>query len=59
MPITAVYEVKCDVCWGVMDGRYSTSEDAAKARQELGWVDLNRGTACPKHNTAADPTTEK
>lgn len=52
MPITAVYEVKCDVCWGVMGGEYNTREEAETARLELGWVDPNGGTACPNHNTA-------
>ncbi|MFF8784863.1 hypothetical protein [Streptomyces sp. NPDC015125] len=52
MPITPTYEVKCDACWGVMDGRCDTREDAEQAREELGWVDLNSGTACPEHNTA-------
>lgn len=59
MPITATYEVKCDVCHGVMDGRYDTREDAEDARQELGWVDLNGGTACPEHNTATSRDDEK
>ncbi|MFH8531519.1 hypothetical protein ACH4GE_24250 [Streptomyces tendae] len=59
MPITASYEVQCDACWGVMDGRYETREDAEKARDELGWNDLNGGTACPEHNTAVGRTTEE
>jgi hypothetical protein len=59
MPITATYEVKCDVCWGVMDGAYETREDADTARLELGWVDPNGGTACPEHNTAADRVAEQ
>jgi hypothetical protein len=50
MPITASYEVRCDTCHGVMDGRYDTRDDAETARQELGWIDLNGGTACPDHN---------
>lgn len=59
MPITATYEVKCDVCWGVMDGRYDTREDAEDARKELGWIDLNGGTVCPEHNTDGDRATKK
>jgi len=53
MPITATYEVKCDVCFGVMDGQYDTREDAEQARKDLGWEDTDRRTACPNHNTAA------
>ena len=59
MPITATYEVKCDACWGVMDGAYETREDAEKAREELGWTDLNGGSACPEHNTRPDRDTEE
>lgn len=59
MPITATYEVQCDVCFGYMDGRYETREAAGDARKELGWDDPNGGTACPEHNTAADRTAEK
>jgi hypothetical protein len=51
MPITATYEVKCDVCFGVMDGRYDTQREAEQARRELGWDDPNGGTACPEHST--------
>ena len=51
MPINPTYEVQCDVCFGVMDGRYETREDAEDARKELGWDDPNGGTACPDHNT--------
>ncbi|MFK0182352.1 hypothetical protein ACIQVR_41080 [Streptomyces xanthochromogenes] len=51
MPITASYEVQCDVCFGVMDGRYETREDAEDAKAELGWNDPNSGTACPEHRT--------
>ncbi|MFG3127366.1 hypothetical protein ACGFZU_06650 [Streptomyces tendae] len=54
MPITATYEVQCDACWGVMDGRYETRKDAEKARDEMGWKDLNGGTACPR--TTPPPT---
>ncbi len=54
MPITATYEVKCDACWGVMDGEYDTREEAEAAREELGWTDLNGGSACPEHNTATE-----
>lgn len=36
MPITASYEVRCDVCFGFMDGRYETREDAEAASAELG-----------------------
>lgn len=58
MPITPTYVVKCDACHGVMDGECDTREAAEAAREELGWVDLHGGTACPKHNPA-DRTTEK
>jgi hypothetical protein len=51
VPITPTYQVKCDVCWGVMDGEYATREEVEDARKELGWVDLYGGTACPIHNT--------
>ena len=51
MPITARYEVQCDVCFGCMDGYYDTREEADDARKELGWDDPNGGTACPEHNT--------
>lgn len=51
MPITAEYQIKCDVCWGATDAYYETQEDAEKAREELGWDDPNGGTACPEHNT--------
>ncbi|MGW9399382.1 hypothetical protein [Streptomyces sp. NPDC055642] len=59
MPITAEYQVKCDVCWSVMDGYYDTREAAEDARKELRWNDPNGGTACPEHNTDADRATEK
>lgn len=52
MPITATYQVKCDVCFGVMDGEYDTREEAEQARKELGWEDTDSRTACPDHNTA-------
>jgi hypothetical protein len=51
MPITARYEVKCDVYFGCMDGYYDTREEAEDARKELRWDDPNGGTACPEHNT--------
>lgn len=56
MPITPTYQVRCDVCFGVMDGEYDTREDAERARKELGWDDPNGGSACPGHNTAAHVT---
>jgi rubredoxin len=59
MPITARYQVKCDVCWGVMDGEYDTREEAEAARQELGWEDTDSRTACPEHNTATARVTER
>lgn len=59
MPISPTYQVKCDICWAVMDGEYETREDAEDARKELGWTDPNGGTACPEHNTAIDRATEK
>ena len=54
MPITAVYEVKCDVCWGVMDGEYDTREEAQDARRADGWEDTDGRTACPNHNTTRE-----
>lgn len=51
MPITPTYQVKCDVCWGVMDGEYDTREAAEDARKELGWEDDDNRTACLDHNT--------
>lgn len=51
MPITASYAVRCDVCFGVMDGEYDTREEAEEARAELGWEDTDSRTACPSHNT--------
>lgn len=51
MPVTTTYQVKCDVCWGVMGGEYETREDAEQARKELGWEDDDSRTACPAHNT--------
>ncbi|MGP3737962.1 hypothetical protein ACTWJ9_33165 (plasmid) [Streptomyces sp. GDS52] len=52
MPITTSYQVKCDVCWGVMDGEYDTREEAEKARQELGWEEPDGRTVCPEHSTS-------
>lgn len=51
MPINAIYQVQCDVCFGYMDGDYETREDAENARRELGWDDPNGGTACLDHNS--------
>lgn len=59
MPITSVYQVMCDVCYGVMDGEYDTREGAERARKEMGWEDTDDRTACPRHNTTVDRATEK
>lgn len=53
MPITASYQVRCDICFDVMDGEYDTREEAEAARKELGWENGYNGTACPEHNTTA------
>ncbi|MGZ2355698.1 hypothetical protein LRE75_03160 [Streptomyces sp. 372A] len=57
MPITATYQVQCDVCWSVLDGEYDTREDAQEARRKAGWQDTDDRTACPTHNTTAKKTT--
>ncbi|MYX14401.1 hypothetical protein GTY67_13445 [Streptomyces sp. SID8374] len=51
MPITPIYQVQCDVCFGFMDGDYESREDAQEARKRLGWEDTDGRTACPDHNT--------
>lgn len=55
MPITATYEVKCDVCWGVLDGRFDTRDEALDARRAAGWEDTDGRTACPQHITHPAP----
>lgn len=55
MPITATYQVKCDVCFGILDGEYDTREDAQDARRANGWEDSDGRTACPAHNTTQEP----
>lgn len=51
MPITPIYQVQCDVCFGYMDGDYETREDAEDARKEIGWEDTGGRTACPEHHS--------
>lgn len=53
MPITVTYEVKCDACWAVLDGRYDTRDEALDARREAGWETTDSRTACPNHQTPA------
>jgi hypothetical protein len=51
MPVTATYEVRCDVCFGVLDGKFETRDEALAARREAGWEDTDGRTACPPHNS--------
>ncbi|MFE7237229.1 hypothetical protein [Streptomyces sp. NPDC057580] len=57
MPITATYYVRCDTCWGFLDGEYDSEEAALAARRENGWLAVGGATAYPEHNPDAEPTT--
>ena len=49
MPITASYQVRCDICLRVMGGEYDTREEAEKARDATGWGTSDGRTICPNH----------
>ena len=53
MPITTVYFVRCDTCWGYLGEEYGSEEAAITARREEGWLAVGGLTRCPEHNPDA------